>query len=325
MKIRIITVAFLLTSAPLLAQMTGVSHPDSDAITSDDAPATPVLTPRDAPAKPAAGTPASAATTPVYGPYVPYTGAATASPPAATADQNATTEDAIADEDLPDGSADGKIVTTAPDLPGELGEGTLLQTRNLQALSTATTLPGTRFTAEIMAPVEKDGRVIIPIGSTLEGEVTQVHSGHRISGAASLHLETRDILLPDGTRYIVHAQLTDTSQSPFKVTDEGTLKRRDNTKENIAVASLTTGSAAAAGALLGGGVGAVVGAGVGAGISTVMWLKESRQATLAKDVRMIFSLTTPIMLTPLSNGSSNGSNNVSSLVQHTEPTASVPQ
>ena len=323
MKIHIVTAAFVLASAPLLAQMTGVSHPDSTAITSDDAPAAaPVLTPRVEPAKPAAGTPASATTTPVYGTYVPYTGATSATSSAIPT----AAQEAIADEDLPDGSADGQIVTTAPDLPGQLREGTLLQTRNLQTLSTATTVPGTRFTAEIMAPVEKDGRVIIPIGSTLEGDVTQVHSGHRITGAASLHLETRDVILPDGTRYIVHAQLTDTSHSEFNVTDEGTLKRRDNTKENIAAASVTTGGAAAAGALIGGGVGAVVGAGVGAGISTVMWLKEDRQATLPKDVRMTFSLIAPVMLTPLSNNTGN----VSSLVQRpqpsvTEPTATVPQ
>lgn len=299
MKIQITAAAFILATVPALAQATGVSNPDPVIITADDAPATPTLTPRTEPAKPAAGTPAPApANTVVYGAYVPYTGPAVASTPAVT--NTDTTQDA--DDDLPDGSADGQIVMTAPDRKGELSEGTLLQTRIMQNLSTATTEPGTAFTAEIMAPVEKDGRVIIPIGSTLEGQVTEVHSGHRITGAAALHLETRDVLLPDGTRYVVHAQLIDTSRSEFNVNDEGTLKRRDNLKENIAVASLTTGGAAAAGALIGGGVGAVVGAGVGAGVSTVMWLKQDRQATLAKDVRLTFSLTAPVILTPISNG-----------------------
>jgi hypothetical protein len=189
----------------------------------------------------------------------------------------------------------------------------------LEELSTATTEPGTRFTAEVMAPVEKDGRVIIPIGSILEGQVTQVHSGHRITGAASLHLQTRDILLPDGTHYVVHAQLTDTSRSDFNVNDEGTLKRRDHAKENLAVVSLATGSGAAAGAIVGGGVGAVVGAGIGAGVSTVMWLKQDRQATLAKDVRLTFSLTSPMSITPLRNST------VSSLLPAAAPATGAAQ
>ena len=33
-----------------------------------------------------------------------------------------------------------------------------------------------------------------------------------------------------------------------------------------------------------------------------MWLKQDRQATLDKDVRLVFSLTTPMILTPLSDG-----------------------
>jgi hypothetical protein len=35
----------------------------------------------------------------------------------------------------------------------------------------------------------------------------------------------------------------------------------------------------------------------------VIWLKQDRQATLPKDVKLVFSLTTPMILTPL-NGTS---------------------
>jgi len=129
--------------------------------------------------------------------------------------------------------------------------------------------------------------------------VTQVHGGRRISGAASMHLETMDVMLPDGTHYIAHAQLIDLGRSDFKVTDEGTLKRKDHTKETLAVVGGVTGAGAATGAVVGGGVGAIVGASIGAGVSTVIWLKQDRQATLDKDVPLVFSLTTPMILTPL--------------------------
>jgi hypothetical protein len=64
-------------------------------------------------------------------------------------------------------------------------------------------------------------------------------------------------------------------------------------------------------------VGAIVGASLGAGVSTVIWLKQDRQATLPKDVSLIFSLTAPIILTPLngpaiSSVNSGGMNGVHS-------------
>lgn len=288
MKIQITTAALVLAAVPTFAQkaMTGVSNPEPAVIsTTDDSAANPVLQPR---VKPSAAIPAtapsSASGTVVYGPYVPYRGAAVSGA-------------SLAADDL-----DSQIVTSVPEREGELREGTPLKTQIMENLSTKTTLEGTRFTAQLTEAIERNGRVIIPVGSILEGRVTEVHGGRRITGAAALHLETRDITLPDGTHYVVHAQLIDTGKSEFKVTDEGTLKRKDHTKETLAVMSLTTGGAAAAGAVIGGGVGAVVGAGIGAGVSTVIWLKQDRQATLPKDVKLVFSLTTPMVLTPLSGG-----------------------
>ena len=99
---------------------------------------------------------------------------------------------------------------SVPERQGELSEGTLLKTKMLDTLSTNSTMPGSRFTAEVTEPIERNGRVIIPVGSILDGQVTEVHGGKRISGGALLHLETRNVTLPDGTHYIVHAQVIDT-------------------------------------------------------------------------------------------------------------------
>jgi hypothetical protein len=287
MKIhKIPAIALFAVALPLVAQSsrTGVSNPDSVTIDADngDAVSHPAATAPETTrrpiteAKPSAAKPETEGQT--YGPYVPYKGVAEAAPK----------------EDV-----DSEIVTSVPEREGELNEGTLLHVKMLQQLSTSTTDPGTKFTAEIMQPITNHDRVIIPIGSILGGRVTAVHEGHRISGAASLHLEPDSITLPDGTKYIIHAQLIDTTLSNFNVDREGTLKRRDRVKETLAVSALATGSGAAAGALIGGGVGAVVGAGIGAGASTVMWLKQERQATLQDGSRLVFSLTTPLILKPL--------------------------
>jgi hypothetical protein len=300
MKIQITTAALVLAAVPTFAQsgMTGVSNPDSAAISAtDDNSTTPALKQR---VKPSAGTLAPVTVPPaavVYGPYVPYSG-----PAVAGASANVVALD----------DADAMIVTSVPEREGELREGTLLKTQIRENLSTKTTLEGTRFTAQLTEAVERNGRVILPVGAILEGRVTEVHGGRRITGAAALHLETRDITLPDGTHYVVHAQLIDTGKSEFRVTGEGTLKRKDHPKETLAIMGGVTGAGAVAGGMIGGGVGALVGAGIGAGVSTVIWLKQDRQATLSKDVALVFSLTTPMVLTPLSAGTLS-SGTVSSL------------
>jgi hypothetical protein len=291
MKLQIATAALVFAAVPAFAQATGVSNPEPDVITTSDdttsqAPAADAGR-RPLVAKPHAGTAAPAAPGEVYGPFVPYKGASTTT--------------SVAKEVAPVGDMDGQIVTSVPEHEGELREGTLLRVTMIDGLSTESTQAGTKFTAQTVEAVEKDGRVIIPIGSVLDGQVTEVHSGKRISGGALIHLEPRNITLPDGTHYVIHAQLIDTTRSDFKVDREGTLKKREHPKETLAVMSLETGSAAVAGAMIGGGVGAVVGAGVGAGVGTVMWLKQDRQATLNKDSRLVFMLTTPMILTPLSN------------------------
>jgi hypothetical protein len=284
MTLRIMTAAALVFAAtPVFAQSTGVSRPDPTVITSDEATPRP-LTPKPSATVPAAPAPA---TTEVYGAYVPYAGPKAAGALAVT-------------HAMPvENPEDAMIVTSVPEREGELREGTLLRTRIQDTLSTSSTLRGTRFTATVTEPIERNGRVIIPVGSILNGQVTQVRSGRRITGAALLHLETRDVTLPDGTHYIVHAQLIDTGRSDFNVSDEGTLKRKDHAKATLAIVGGVTGAGAVSGAMIGGGVGAVVGAGIGAGVSTVLWLKQDRQATLPKDVALVFSLTTPMVLTPM--------------------------
>jgi hypothetical protein len=287
MKIRMIPAAALVVATlPLAAQTgrTGVSNPEPVTIDADngDAAASPAKTETArhplTQAKPSAAKPETAGET--YGPYVPY--------------QNAAAAQTVAPAPAED--VDAQIVTSVPERQGEINEGTLLRVRMRERLSTATTEPGAKFTAEVMEAITNNGRVIIPIGSVLEGHVTAVHAGRRISGAASLHLEPDHVTLPDGTVYPIHAQLIDTTLGSFNVDREGTLKRRDRAKETLAVAALATGGGAVAGAMLGGGVGAVVGAGVGAGVSTVMWLKQERQATLDQGSRLVFSMTMPLTL-----------------------------
>jgi hypothetical protein len=306
MKIALSTALFALAAAaPALAQTTGVSNPPAAMIetTPDDAP-TPVLHPKPSAAtaaQPAAQNQSQPQSQPTqYQPYQPQPA------PVVHADQAAPAPD-----DDPDAgvvttappprteSYDAGVVTDVPSRPNEVPPGTLLRTRIRETISTVNTQLYAPFTAEVVAPMERDGRVIVPIGSVVHGRVTEVRGGHRISGAAAIHLLPESVTLPDGTMYTLHAQVADTDQYNFsRVDEEGTVIRRDHPLKTLAAMSMTTGGAAAAGAVLGGGVGAVVGAGIGAGVSTVWWLKQDRQEEIPQDTGITFTLVGPMEATP---------------------------
>ena len=293
--------AWMLLATPGLAQMSGVSHPDQAPIAADSGDPAPAPPP---PAKPSAAIPLASSET-VYGSYVPYRapGSSAQSPAAFDPDANIVTE-ATAGRDgrrplTSKDDPDAGIVTFVPSQPGEIPDGTLVRVKLREDLSTLTTQPGTRFTAEVTDPVMHEGKVIVPVGSVLEGRVTWVRGGKRISGSAAIHLEPRTVILPDGTQYVLRARVIDTnSWENTKVDSEGTIMRGENNKRNLGVMGLTAGSGAAAGAMIGGVPGALVGAGVGAGVSTVIWLKQDRQAELPKDLGLVFSLTEPMSITP---------------------------
>jgi hypothetical protein len=295
------------------AAHTGVSIPDNSVLTTAPDPA---LTPRTpiSGVKPSAAIPAAQPAT-IYGAYVPYTGPLAAGNPATVStaafdpDANIVT-DATAGSDqrrLLNGPAksandpDAGIVTYVPSIPGEVPDGTLVKARLREQLSTLTTRPGSRFTADVSEPVMRDGRVVVPAGSVLEGRVTWVRGGKRIGGSAAIHIEPQRVTLPDGSEYLLHARVIDTnSWDNTKVDSEGTIMRSENKKRNAAIMGLTTGSGLAAGAMIGGVPGALIGAGVGAGVSTVVWLQQDRQAVLPKDLGLVFSLTAPMSVTPSS-------------------------
>jgi len=153
----------------------------------------------------------------------------------------------------------------------------------------------------VSEPVMRDGQVVVPVGALLEGRVTFVRGGKRVGAAAAIHLEAHTVTLPDGSRYMLSARVIDTnSWGDTKVDSEGTILRKDHAKATDAMTSLSTVGGMAAGAAMGGVPGAVIGAGLGAGVSTAVWMRQDRQADLPKDLCVVFSLTEPMRVTPMS-------------------------
>lgn len=191
--------------------------------------------------------------------------------------------------------SDEGIVTRIAGPSNQLPVGTMVKVRMARALSTKATLEGAEFTGELTEAVLRDGRVLLPAGSTVNGRVTDVHGGRRVTGPASIHLQPMAITLPDGTKYKMYGQVIDTSlYKKMKVDEEGTMLGRDHKLATASALGLATGSGAAAGAVFGGWPGALIGGVVGAGIGTAVWLKQDRQQELPAGTKVVFSLTSPL-------------------------------
>ena len=138
----------------------------------------------------------------------------------------------------------------------------------------------------------------------MEGRVTQVRGGKRVRGTALIHLQMDSVILPDGTRLPLHAQVIDTDQfNNTRIDSEGNILRKDHVGGTVAAVTLAAGGGAAAGGIFGGPAGALIGAGVGAGLGTVIWLKQDRQAHLPEGTQVVLSLTEPMDLSRMNYAS----------------------
>ena len=195
---------------------------------------------------------------------------------------------------------DAGIVTYVPSAKNELPIGTVIKVRMNQTFDSSTAIDGTPFTAYLSEPVERDGKVIIPAGAEMRGTVQDVHNGNRVFGRSSLRLQADQIMLPDGSHYIINAQVIDTDQfHTTQIGSNGAIIRSDHVKATTVIAALTIGSAAAAGAVFGGTPGALIGAGAGTALTSAHWLKQDSETRLPVEGRVIFSLTTSMPMTPL--------------------------
>jgi hypothetical protein len=113
-----------------------------------------------------------------------------------------------------------------------------------------------------------------------------------------LHLRPDEFVLPDGTRYPLHAQVIETVGSDTTAKGEGNIVANEHGKRTVAELGMGAGGGAIIGAAVGGGVGAVVGTAVGAGVVTAHWLRTTWSANLPESSTVVFSLTDPMFLVP---------------------------
>lgn len=192
---------------------------------------------------------------------------------------------------------DGDIVHPQVTRPGELAEGTMFQVELTERLSSADNEKGDRFHGKILADVMQDGKVLIPAGSTIEGRISAISSGH-LAGHGSMRLTPQTLILPDSTHFALRAEVSGTPGSNNRIDDEGGIDPGSRKERAGIEYGAVAGAGAATGAVFGGPVGALAGGLIGAGMVTTHLMVSHPQTTLDQGTRILFTLTEPLNLIP---------------------------
>jgi hypothetical protein len=143
-----------------------------------------------------------------------------------------------------------KLVNRSVTIP----EGTVLEVRTNQALSSKTSQAGETFSATVEAPVEVGGKIVIPKGAEASGTVVDAKPLGKFKGGARLQIRL------DSVSFGGNSYPLDTSSVARSAKGKG--------KRTAVMVGGGAGLGALIGGLAGGGKGAVIGGLVGAGAGT---------------------------------------------------------
>jgi hypothetical protein len=137
------------------------------------------------------------------------------------------------------------------------------------AVSTRSARPGDPVYFETSFPVMIDGKVVIPAGSYISGEITESKRPGRVKGRGELMMKLTTLILPNAYMVNLNAVPGNAGTGGNETTDsEGKIVADSNKGSDIGTIAKTTGAGAGIGGLAtqsakGVGIGAGVGAAVG--------------------------------------------------------------
>jgi hypothetical protein len=134
------------------------------------------------------------------------------------------------------------------------------------AISTRSARPGDPVYFETLFPVMIDGRVVIPAGSYVSGEVTESKRPGRVKGRGELMIRLSTLILPNAYMVNLNAVPGNAGTGGNETTNnEGKIIGDSDKAGDIGTVAKTTAAGAGIGAIAGQGAkGAGIGAGIGA-------------------------------------------------------------
>lgn len=182
------------------------------------------------------------------------------------------------------------VVPAGTHLPLILHNG--ITTRNAQ--------PGEPLYLETTFPVVMNDRIVIPVGSYVQGEITEAKRPAKGKGGAEVRIRLTTLILPNGYTVQFDAVPTNTETGGGEyATKEGQINKDRDKGADAGTVIRTTGAGAGIGAIAGGAQGAGIGAGIGvaAGLATVM-MTRGPELELPRGSTVDIILDRPLYLDP---------------------------
>jgi len=206
------------------------------------------------------------------------------SPPAATATD--------APVPAPSSSPDSKPQVRIP-------SGTILPLVLHNGISSRSAKIGDPVYFETLFPVMVDGRVAIPAGSYVSGEVTESVRPGRVKGRGELMIKLNTLILPNAYMINLNASPKDASTGGNETVDsEGRIKGDSDKGSDVGTIAKTTAAGAGIGSIASRtGTGAAIGAGAGAAAGLIaVLLTRGPEAEMPRGTTVNVSLNRPIFL-----------------------------
>jgi hypothetical protein len=152
-----------------------------------------------------------------------------------------------------------------------------------QAISSGQERSGDSFEATVSAPVELNGKTVIPKGARARGRVVDARASGRLQTVAHLEIALESVEVGGKSIPVETASLN--------------FSGSDHNKRNLTMIGGGTGVGALIGGLAGGGKGAVIGGAVGAGAGTAAAAATGKKdITLAPEMALTFRLSQAVTI-----------------------------
>ncbi|TAM84711.1 MAG: hypothetical protein EPN47_00945 [Acidobacteria bacterium] len=206
-------------------------------------------------------------------------------------------------------SAQNGAQTSNPSLPGAtvtVPADTHIPVALENAINSKTAFPGQSIYCRTIFPITVDNRIVVPVGSYVRGEVTQVVKPGRIKGKAKLGIRFDSLTLPNGVTQPLRASLSSfggSGQEGFN-RKEGKIEGQSTKGQDAGKVAQTTITGAEVGSiagisgghsLRGLGIGSAAGAAAGA-----IWVMAGRgkQIYLPPGTSLELQLGSPLQFAP---------------------------
>jgi type IV secretion system protein VirB10 len=186
-------------------------------------------------------------------------------------------------------------------IAAEIPQGAHVMLRMENSITTRTAQDGDYVYLRTGTPISVAGNIILPVGSYVQGVVTNAKRSGRVKGRAELAIRLETITLPTGSVYKFSPKLAsvDSGAGEQKVVGkENSVQEGSTHGQDAARIAILAGSGAALGGIIDQGVrGAGIGAGAGAavGLATVL-LTRGREVELRQGTSIDVIFDRPVAL-----------------------------